>query len=636
MIALLRPTQERVFPIISANIYELSSKKSGLVADQKAARNILQLANESLSPWQNLTGLGLDSKGQLGHLLLQHKLALEAELSSKWQRADFFWNQVQIELKTLLEKAEFWEDISRFIANIPDVQIMNKPAEIRQRLLHELFSDTHCAFYNGLIRNVQKAAWNERAFVHINYIQKLLELSVVSGEEVKNLLGEAWQTRINAYKEAKKWRQAISYCQERLKWLPYNSDFQAELVEVHYLENLAKCSEAQTSSQHSQNAKTLQRGIQKLEKYLKQYPYNLIIFQLLGNSYYLRAVSLQHNSRLSESLLSIQKAIAYNPLGAKAYKKRSELMERMTQLQERANQLLVNIRHNGTQLNHQELKLQAEAKKGFGRMNIYIDSDEAKAMANGFKVAEAVYLWHRIGLLEPHNAWVESAIGVMGTPDGKTKPSHTNNSIKIALLLKDTVSYILQHPPKSASEVIIAWQREVETKPVLAELDNARICIYLEHSLFEKGDRVLVTPPTGHSEPPQLLRPISTQLKMSTEPFIPWMLSSQDKRIKIQAIAATVLAITTGCIVMRERAIVAKRENAYQTILAAKQVGNDEAVLKASKEFFNNTSVLKNDERISQILEIYEESLVRWFPQQPEGIKPENNEYLELYKQLQK
>jgi len=119
------------------------------------------------------------------------------------------------------------------------------------------------------------------------------------------------------------------------------------------------------------------------------------------------------------------------------------------------------------------------------------------------------------------------------------------------------------------------------------------------------------------------------------EPFIPWLLSTQDKRIKIQAIAAIVVAIITGCIIMRERAIVAKRDNAYQTILAAKQVQNDEAVLKASKEFFNNTSLLKKDERTAQILAIYEESLVRWFPQQTEGkVQPENNEYLELYKQL--
>ncbi len=119
------------------------------------------------------------------------------------------------------------------------------------------------------------------------------------------------------------------------------------------------------------------------------------------------------------------------------------------------------------------------------------------------------------------------------------------------------------------------------------------------------------------------------------EPFIPWLLSTQDKRVKIQAIAAIVVVIITGYIIMRERAIVAKRENAYQTILAAKQVQNDEAVLKASKEYFNNTSLLKKDERTAQILAIYEESLVRWFPQQAEGkVQPENNEYLELYKQL--
>jgi hypothetical protein len=124
---------------------------------------------------------------------------------------------------------------------------------------------------------------------------------------------------------------------------------------------------------------------------------------------------------------------------------------------------------------------------------------------------------------------------------------------------------------------------------------------------------------------------------MNTESVIPWLMSSQDKRIKLQALVATVLIAATSYIAIRETTITAKRENSYQTILAAQQVQNDEAVLKASKDFFQNQSFVGTDERIPQIAQIYQESLVRWFSQQPKAdMTQDKQEYINLYKQLEK
>lgn len=124
---------------------------------------------------------------------------------------------------------------------------------------------------------------------------------------------------------------------------------------------------------------------------------------------------------------------------------------------------------------------------------------------------------------------------------------------------------------------------------------------------------------------------------MNTESVIPWLISSQDKRIKLQALVATVLIAATSYIAIRETTIIAKRENSYQTILAAQQVQNDEAVLKASKDFFQNQSFVGTDERIPQIAQIYQESLVRWFSQQPKAdMTQDKQEYINLYKQLEK
>lgn len=296
MIARSFHTQERVFPAISEHLYKLSSDQAELTADQQAAYNLLALVKEKFS------GSHLDILGQIGRLLRQHQLAMEAELASKWQRADFFWRQVQIEFKALSKRHEVWQKLAVAVASYPEVKVMNDPTQLRRHLLHELFIDTHCAFYNGLISKTTKPSWKEPAFVHIDYIEQLLEISVVSGEEVRSLLGEAWQTRISACKEAKKWYLAINYCQQRLKWLPHNIDFQGELVEVHYL----------VTDKFT--------GIQILEKYLKDYPYNLTIFKLLGSLYYLRAICLANTSSFALSLLCIQKAVTYNPYFQKLLK----------------------------------------------------------------------------------------------------------------------------------------------------------------------------------------------------------------------------------------------------------------------------------------------------------------------------
>ncbi|MBW4643100.1 MAG: hypothetical protein KME23_08915 [Goleter apudmare HA4340-LM2] len=626
MIANLSASKLRIFPIVSANVYEVNSENSELIPDQKVAIHILELASQNFSTWQTLTGLGLDSTGKLGHLLFQHKLALQAESSSKWQRADFFWKQVQIEFRALQDDPEFWQEIVLKVANIPGCEIINNPIELRHRLLHELFIDTHCGFYNGLMWNVTKPAWQERAFVHIDYIQHLLELSVVDGEEAKKLLGEAWQTRINACKEAKKWQLAIKYSQQRLKYLPNNIGFQGELAEVHYLKNLAKLQEAKNHAQHIQNAKRLLTGIQILEKYLKDYPYNLTIFQLLGSLYYLQAVSLANHHALAKALLCIQKAITYSPDFLQALKVRNDLIETMNQLQEQVNQFRVDIRH-GAQLTPKGHRMVAEANASFAAMNIYIDSDEAKETANDFYIAEAVYLWHKIGLPTPPNGWQK-----------ELPANSTSGWTSKALLLRDMVKSALQNPPLTKASLPSFWQWKIYDQPDLAALDTKIICAFLERQMFgEEKERVLITPPTGHFKQPPILAPVSRKPKTSSEPFMSWVFSSQDQRIKVQAIAAIVVAIITGSIIMRERAIFTKRENAYQAILAAKQVQNDEAVLKASKEFFNHTSLLKKDERTAQILAIYEESLVRWFPQQSEGeMQAENNQYLELYKKLYK
>ncbi|AFY99351.1 hypothetical protein [Calothrix sp. PCC 6303] len=662
MVALLCRPQERVFPSISANLYSLSCDRADLTTEQQAACKLLNLIEQKYS------GSRLDVLGRFGHLLRQHQQAIASELESKWQRADFFWREVQVELKNLVAEREVWQDLALTVAGgHSEAIIMNNPVKLRQLLLHELFIDTHCAFYNGLIQNVTKPSWNERAFVHIDYIQQLLELSVIDGEEVKNLLAEAWQTRINACKEAKKWQLAIKYCQQRLKYLPHNIDFQDELAEIHYLAALEHVTNENVQIYHASNIKYLKKGINQLEKYLKKYPYSLKNFEMLSFLYRLRAVNLARNEQLAEALVCGEKAITYNPYSEQAVATRNELIDIMEQLQQQMNQLLAPVENNSrsfsaesavvftvgllinplgtlissannntSQLNEKGEKLLAEAKQGFIPINAYIDSEEKKETENAFFAAQAIYLWHQIGLLEPSDGWLKFA----EEKGGKNAIESTGNLINTALQLQEAVHSLLQEVPQAKEAIQPAWKKLVETKPDLADLDSALICDYLKHILFgeEREHNIFVATSTGNVQATQVLTPVSTKGKFSMEPFIPWVLSSQDKRIKIQAVLAGILILASGFVMMREKTTFVVRKTAFQQILTASQVQNDQAVLKASKSFFQNGSIFNKDERATEIKELFTESLLRWFPQQSSGEKLtlEQEEYLQLHKQLQK
>lgn len=405
MIGRSNHSQKRIFPVISPNIYSsTSSNEFELTADQQVARNLLALANQKLFAGLDWRRGQLEVRRKFGYLLLQHRLGIEAELASQWQRADSFWLTLQTEFKALSTRQELWQELAQTLANTPEVRVMNKPAQLRQRLVDELLIDTHCAFYNGLMQQQAKPSWRDaygkdsfqRAFVHIDYIQQLLEFSIVR-DEVGTLLQEAWQTRITACQQAKKWQQAIYYCQVRLKYSPNVIDFQSELVEVIYLATLAKLVEAKTKIQQFQNAKTLLTGISELEKCLKNYPHNLTIFQLLGNLYHLQAINLFSNHQLSESLVLIQKAITYNPYLEQAIQTRKELMQMMNQWQ---------------QMRHSELFQEgqypfAEADRGFAPMNAYINSEAAKETAKAFHIAEAFQEQSNHSLVIPSSAAVE-------------------------------------------------------------------------------------------------------------------------------------------------------------------------------------------------------------------------------------
>ena len=223
--------------------------------------------------------------------------------------------------------------------------------------------------------------------MHIDYIQELLSLSTLSEDSLFSALGDdPWKKRIALCKEADKWKQAIQICTDRLKYFRKSLKFQNELAELHFSATLAKLSNGKSQEQQLQDAKTLEAGINHLEKLSKDYPDNLNIFELLGYLNHWHAIKLVNADYLAEALLAVYKARTYNPYLEKADKMYKELIKKMIKLISQSRE--INVKKPNKRLTKKEKHLQTQASKGFTLRDIYMNSREAKATAEAFKVAQ--------------------------------------------------------------------------------------------------------------------------------------------------------------------------------------------------------------------------------------------------------
>lgn len=635
MIARPESSSQRIFPLIQANIYDLDPVAAGLSPDQQVTRNILSLANSKFTRWERLVGWKLDPQGQMAHLLLQHRLAIEAELAAQWQRADFYWRQVLIELKVFSKQETNWQALVTDLASPLEASLVRDPIQLRQRIVDELLIDTHCAFYNARLNQVKTLSLSDRAFVHVDYIQQLLNWSGVSGKAVRMLLEDPWQTRIDLYKEAKKWKSAIHVCTQRLKYLPTAIDYQTEPADLHVSATLAKLREAKSDAQHSQNAIALQKGIQSLEKRVKTYPDHASLFEALSRLHHLRAISLVNSGQFVEALVSVQKAVTYNPYLDQVWETRNELVKVMEQLQAQMNQVQAEMSQQpNANLNDKGKRLLAQANQGFEPMNKYIDSKSAKETIFAAQIARAIRLWRNIELPEPTKGWQMQALQGI-TPDldnRETMIEGTQGWSKLALKLWYKVSDLWQKPPRSSLEIQAAWDAVIANDADLASLDSQSICKFLGSKLFEEeSDRVLITPPVPATSPLQLT-PISSSRKLGTEPLLPWLFSRQDGRIKLQATVASVLFLTAGGLTLREQQASAIRDASYQNILVANRYQDDLRVVQQSEAFFAHAPLSGKDGRKQQVMELYSKSLVRWVAQQDDQPDATTQKHLDRYR----
>lgn len=112
------------------------------------------------------------------------------------------------------------------------------------------------------------------------------------------------------------------------------------------------------------------------------------------------------------------------------------------------------------------------------------------------------------------------------------------------------------------------------------------------------------------------------------------LFNTLDWRINLQATVASILVVIAGGIVTQDRLKSSARDAAYKQILASEQLQDDLGVVKASEVFFTNQPLSGKDRRNQQIMQLYTESLVRWFAGQSASPDSSAQMYLKRYRQV--
>jgi hypothetical protein len=357
----------------------------------------------------------------------------------------------------------------------------------------------------------------------------------------------------------------------------------------------------------------------------------LSIFEALSSLHYLLAIYQFNHGQVAIALASIQQAVTYNPRSEKSVKTRDEFIAIMKQMQVQLKALQT---QTNLELSQEGKSLKKQAEKGFLPMNKYIESKSAQRNLLAFQISQAIYLWRSIGLPEPPKGWEMGANGDILSLDLNQRAiliDATQGWSKLALKLWDSLGIAFSNSPRSKLEIRAMWENITANESDLVGLDSKLICTFLERSFFEEdGDQIPATPPSLPITP-TLLQPTSIGRKFGTEPFLPWLFSRQDRRIKLQAVLASILLLASSGIMLRERRVNTTRDSAYQQILEAKSQQNDLGVVE-NAELFLADAPLGTDKRNEQVMSLYSESLVRWFAQQGDQLDSSALQHLERYR----
>lgn len=615
----------RIFPEISPDLYtHQPTSKEGKTpeidaSDHTAANYLLSLSHHKVTNVRLFFDRSLSSQEKLARFLIQHRLGFEAELAGQWQRADFYWKQVQLQLKRLLKTMSLWQTLAAdIVQNYPKVDKLKEPISLQKLLVEELLIDTHCGFYNGLnhwgIDSDSKLSDGcERSFTHAAFIEELLPYSSLHKEAWISLLDTPWQQQITQARAQENWLRALKLCRHRLTLYPKSTSYQTELAEVQSESILVDLERSESSAQCLANAQKLARGINQFENIANTYPYNPVIYDYLGNFHHLHAIQLGNGKQVAEGLVAVEKALAYVPDLQEANTTRTALSQTMNQIQSSVQEMLATLNQQlNAQLNTQGQELLAQSEKGFTLRDKYLTSEHHNQVQANIKLAQAMQIW----------------LQLPGFPSDPTEQQ--------ACSLLVGLSHILLQPPPDKASLPDEWQRVCQVQPELAELPCEPIYNFLEQHLWKKqtSGPSIITPPPSSPEA-VVIQPRYQKNQFSQEPFLPWLFSRQDPTLKMQMGAAVIALLVASGLGLYEISTRSIRARAYTQLLDANQRNELINVMKSAETFLSRTPLSGKDARENQVKNLYSQAFVNWFMQQHTSPKDSDvHNYYNRYKKL--
>jgi hypothetical protein len=616
-------SSSRIFSKVTSNLYVQSPIPETASPDEQAANFLISLGRHGLRKMQMLFGQNLSPQQQIIRLLIHHRLGLEAELIGQWQQADFYWQQIVNQIKGLVKQESVWQVLANDISeDYPGSVTLNTSIGLRQRIVEEVFIDTHCGFFNSLNALVEKTDNRQekliqidgrnRSFVHTAFIEQLLPYSSLHKKDWLGLVDASWQQQIDQCCASKDWEKATRLCKHRLKLYPNAPTYQTELTEVIGSKVLSDLQSEKSKKQPAIRIRCLKKGLLQFELLVKIYPRSLAAYDYLGNLYHLYAIELAKNQQVSEGLVAVEKAIAYAPSLEAAYTTRDCFTQAMKQLQAQVDQMLTELRRRpNTHLNAQGIKLNRQAKRGFRLRDKYLASSQGTAIEQALKIAQATQVWQRIPELPPE-------------PTDRTISA-----------LSECLTRIICRPPLDKAGLSDEWVNISRLDSDLASLPVNPICDFLEQVIWKKQRITAIITPPPTSEAPLIPVPTRPVQQFASEPFLPWLVSRQNVWLKVQAALSVIVLLLAISLGGYEYSVRTARAHAYEEISDAVQQNHLLGVVEGSEAFLSHQPLSGRDNREAEVKALYAEALTALFMQQAYIVEgSEIQRYIQRYREL--
>ncbi|MER9070426.1 hypothetical protein NKH84_28385 [Mesorhizobium sp. M0902] len=571
---------------IDQNLY-----RSGGESTVFAGREMfLAPASMQLDWWQRHGGLLLAPDKLFVRLLTLHRLAFEAELEGKFGRADFFWQEVLAQLRRAWTRKAVWEAAHTAVGGGSP----HGPESLRDRILAELFIDTHVAFVNGRLLRAASPAADDRAFVHLNYVRKLLEFQTLPPDEAAGLISPAVEAQISALETAGRWTNAIACATQHLAMNSGDTKMQDRLAMLHFRRAIDQLSDNANGNDLAE-ASRLGEAIESLDRAQKEDPDRTLIYDLLGQLCHLQSVRLANGGELSKALVAARKAQLYAPSLAAADETMSQLLEAMTQLKTQIQEVEKKLRASAnTGLTEEGRRLQAEATRGFSALENYMKSSEPTRVATARRLAHARAIWRDVGFAPEIKPADEQALGLMDAV-GQIYGSEATGSKGLAAEFRKIAKSeeaIAAIPPKLVADFVLKRRRENAGETSGTDADPSTAVAGQGQTA---GAFVISAP-----------EPVT---KSDGEPFWYWLFGTQDRGLRAVggcAVVAVVAMLGVTALDIRGSHI---RSSAYDGVVAAAAAGGEAAATKEAQRFHGAWSLRASDPREARIEELKREAI---------------------------